>query len=52
MAFFLFLFLFFLTPSSEDRWIFSPCFLIGDGLFPDSVAPLDLFKCGATAEHL
>lgn len=45
-------YLFFLTPSSEDRWIFSPCFLIGDGLFPDSVAsqiylnvPLQLNTC-------
>lgn len=44
--------IFFLTPSSEDRWIFSPCFLIGDGLFPDSVAsqiylnvPLQLNTC-------
>lgn len=51
-SFFFFFFSPFLTPSGEDRWIFSPCFLVGDGSFPESVASPDLFKCVATAEHL
>lgn len=42
----------FFPPSTEDGWIFPPCFLFGDGLFADSIASLHLFKCGATDEHL
>lgn len=45
-------FFFFLPTSTEDGWIFPPCFLFGDGLFPDSVVSLHLFKYGATVKHL